>query len=278
MKKLFSDERLNQIRELQDICETYEDIRLKLNWDMLRSRDEENNADLFYYVDDQLIAFLGVYQFGNKYELCGMVHPEYRRKGIFRQLLKKALESIHNANTILLNSPAKSESGKKFLDNQRCTYSFSEYQMVWKEKQMKEFNKIVNLTRATKNDIDLMARLDVECFGFGFDDANEYTKRIFNEDHGTLNIIEANGEKIGKIRVQEENKESWIYGFAILPNYQGKGYGRNTLQQIIEKEKAKGNKIHLEVALENQNAKKLYTDIGFEQYDTQDYYLYQINK
>jgi len=274
VKILLSKEQLLQIKELQEACESYDQIKLKLNWDMLKNRANVVKEDFFYYDEDQLVGFLGKYYFGTKVEICGMVHPKYRRKGIFTALLREGLESSRNATTILLNAPAASKTAHEFIKSQKCDYSFSEYQMVWKDKGVQSFEPIIKLADATKADFELISRIDVECFGFEEKDAQTFNARVLNEPNRKCYIIEVDGEKIGKLSVQREHQESWIYGFAVLPKYQGFGYGKNTLLQIIEQENKTGNEIHLEVALENKNAKKLYTDCGFEQYDTQDYYEY----
>lgn len=274
MKNLLSKDQLLQIKELQEVCEGNDQIKLKLNWEMLRNRAGNVKEDFFYYDKDQLVGFLGKYYFGSKVEICGMVHPNYRRKGIFTNLLREGLESSMNATSILLNAPAASITAQEFIKNQKCHYSFSEYQMVWKGNGVQAFEPIIKLSDTTKEDFEFISRIDVECFGFEEKDAQTFNARVLNEPNRKCYIIEVNGEKIGKLSVQREHQESWIYGFAILPKYQGFGYGKNTLLQIIEQENKTGNEIHLEVALENKNAKKLYTDCGFEQYDTQDYYQY----
>lgn len=275
MKNLLSKDQLLHIKELQEACESYDQIKLKLNWDMLRNRNSDVKEDFFYYDKNQLVGFLGKYYFGSKVEICGMVHPKYRRKGIFTTLLREGLESSSNATSILLNAPAASMTAQEFIKTQKCDYSFSEYQMVWQDQGVQSFEPIIKLSHATQEDFELISRIDVESFGFEEKDAQTYNARVLNEPNRKCYIIEVNDEKIGKLSVQREHQESWIYGFAILPKYQGFGYGKNTLLQIIEKESKTGNKIHLEVALENKNAKKLYTSCGFQQYDTQDYYQYK---
>lgn len=273
MKQLLSENQLLQIKELQETCESHEGLSLKLNWDMLRNRTGDTTEDLFHYEDRQLVGFIGIYFIGEKVELCGMVHPTFRRNRIFTNLLNKAMEIIPKGSTILLNAPEVSQSAKEFLKSQNCDFSFSEYQMVCRNKEIPKFEQVVQFTKATPADFSIVTKLDAECFGFESKDAEKYNSRILNEPNRILYLIEVNSEIIGKLSIQRENNESWIYGFAIFPKYQGKGYGKNTLLQIIEQESNLGNEIHLEVALENRNAKKLYTDCGFEQYNTQDYYL-----
>ena len=78
-------------------------------------RVEINNVemDFSHYENEALIGFLAIYQFGAKYEICGMVHPSNRRQGIFTGLFNDALEVIpHDAKKILINAPAPNFKGK----------------------------------------------------------------------------------------------------------------------------------------------------------------------
>src|SRR5439155_6574314 len=64
-------------------------------------------------------------------ELCGLVHPEHRRKGIGRALLAAAQEECrrHGVQEILLVSEAASRSGRAFVEAVGARYRFSEYRM-----------------------------------------------------------------------------------------------------------------------------------------------------
>ncbi len=267
------EEKLVQLKQLQHICENHEQIRIKLNWDMLRLREENSCEDFFYYEDDTLIGFLGVYNFGEKYEICGVVHPNKRGQGIFTKVLQDALATIPKTKTILLNAPESSQSGKAFLEKYSCDYSFTEYQMVWENKQIDSFPYIVELKESKPDDLQLLSTLDVACFGYTEEEAMEFNQRILSEQNRITYLIGADKKTVGKISVQREGTESWIYGFAVFPEHQGKGYGKNTLMQIIESERKINNDIHLEVDSENEEAKKLYVNCGFVSYDSQDYYI-----
>jgi hypothetical protein len=48
---------------------------------MLENRAGNEQENFFHYEDGKLAGFLGSYGFGNKVELCEMVHPDKRRVG-----------------------------------------------------------------------------------------------------------------------------------------------------------------------------------------------------
>ncbi|WP_059173671.1 GNAT family N-acetyltransferase [Bacillus sp. FJAT-27445] len=272
---MLAEWQLEGIKKLQSLCEEEGGFQLKLNWDMLSARTEGKKEDFFYYESGQLVGFVGLYGFGNKVELCGMVHPEYRRKGIFTALLKEAIEEAKNrgARQILLNAPADSRSAKDFLESLSTRFYVTEYQMKWDGTSPPSCDGI-RLRPSTDEDERLEIRLEVECFGFSEQEAAAYHKELKANSIENFYIVEANGEPVGKMRVDHPNDEAWIYGFAVLPEYQGKGIGRKALSWIISEEAKAGRPLFLEVEAKNAHALGLYESCGFQSYHAQDYYEY----
>lgn len=270
---MLTKEQITEIKELQRVCEEGESLQLKLNWDMLQTREENEKNDFFHYENGKLVGFLGLYGFGNKVEVCGMVASNYRRKGIFTQLYHQAEKELEKRGIkqILFNTPSSSNSGKGFLQSIPCSYSFSEHQMKWEETELTNKEDII-LRHATPDDLESEIQLDVQCFHFEEDDARGYNIRLKSENVDQFYIIESEGHRVGKIRVSYLDGEAWIYGFAVFPEYQGKGIGRKALSAIIIKEHKAGFPIFLEVEVKNTNALKLYESCGFKSYHSQDYY------
>ncbi|SNZ17325.1 Acetyltransferase (GNAT) family protein [Terribacillus aidingensis] len=259
--------------------EQHDNIDLKLNWDMLVFRDNKIQEDFLYYHADQLIGFLGLYRFGSKVEVCGMVHPDYRRKGIFTELFKACLLSLEGARCVLLNTPGGSETGEAWLKTVSSTYEESEYLMRWSGEKVPELEETVCLRRSLPGDIELKKQLDIVCFGFKPEEAKEYNDRLEQDGYQEeFFMIEADGKTVGKIRVHRDQQRSEIYGFAILPEFQGKGYGRKALQQAVRMEVSRGQSVYLDVQIENKHALSLYTASGFCKENRQDYYRYPIKR
>ena len=275
-EKMLTKEKLVEIKSLQEICEKDGGFQLKLNFDMLESRPENSKDDIFHYEDGQLVGFLGSYGFGNKVELCGMVHPDFRRKGIFTSLLQKGLKQAieRNSQTILLNAPTKSQSAKEFLKTVPCTFSFAEYQMKWQKAVLTEDPSITIRRSVSDEDLEAEVQLEVRGFGFKEEEAREFNKSIRESGTDQNFIIEAAGKTAGKIRVSELNGEAWIYGFAVFPELQGRGIGRRALSKVVIEETRKGFPVFLEVEARNSNALGLYESCGFRAYHSQDYYKY----
>ena len=273
---MLTTKQLQDIENLQKECEAHDHIQLKLNWEMLTSRDSDQ-LDFLHYENDELVAFLGLYPFGSTVEVCGMVKPSERRKKHFFTMFQQAmLISKQKAfKKILLNAPASSLEAKAFLVKHGAIYGFSEHQMHWQEKPLAEVNG-VSIRKANIEDLDMRVRLSVEGFDLTEEDARSMESRANEERDTDMLMIEVHDETVGKIRVTRENGEAWIYGFSILPAYQGKGIGRKVLTKIVKEQTELGHSVHLEVETKNAHALCLYESIGFKIVHAQDYYTYKL--
>ncbi|MBL4953068.1 GNAT family N-acetyltransferase [Neobacillus sp. YIM B02564] len=273
---MLTKKELADIKALQQVCEQDGGFQLKLNFDMLENRTGNRQEDFFHFENGQLVGFLGSYGFGKKIELCGMVHPNYRRRGIFSRLLKMGIDEAkkHQAETILLNAPKSSSSAQEFLKTIPCSFSFAEYQMKWHPTKLVEDEGITVRPAVTKEDEEAEIQLDIHSFGFSEQQARDFADMIREYSSDQRLIIEANGKTAGKMRVSELIGEAWIYGFAVYPELQGKGIGRKALSKVVKMEQQKGLSIFLEVEAKNAHALRLYGSCGFKSYQAQDYYLY----
>ncbi|MGC5325246.1 GNAT family N-acetyltransferase [Brevibacillus sp. SYSU BS000544] len=274
-----SELELAEIFQLADQCDTYENIQLKLNRDMLRSRSTNETNDFLFYHDDQLVGFLGIYIFrSTEAECCGMVHPDFRRKGIFTVLVKEALEECTNRQIpkVLFISHNRSQAGKAFCQSIGATYSFSEYWMDWKEGSRNvAYRDDISLVTASLEDVDTLVALDVSGFNLEEKDAREYVLYNFGKKSDTTTLIAIlDNQPIGKINVLVENNKAFIYGFSVAPDLRGRGYGRQILNQTIDRLLQKQiQEIALDVAAENKNALALYQSCGFHETGANEYYV-----
>ena len=86
-------------------------------------------------------------------------------------------------------------------------------------------------------------------------------------------MIEHDGIIIGKINVEFGDQYAFLFGFGILPEYRGKGYGRKGLTETLRIIEAQGVKvIELDVVCTNKNALGLYQSCGFEEQSVMNYY------
>ncbi|KGE17726.1 GNAT family N-acetyltransferase [Paenibacillus wynnii] len=275
---------LKEVEELQRRCEQFDGISLKLNWDMMRQPPSSEGAEwLVTYEDELLVGFLGMYNIGGEMEVCGMVRPGYRRRGIFTTLWKRARSIITGGNVskLLLNAPAASSTAKPFLSTLPLSFNHSEYQMKWDgasahlaSSEASSATAAVILRPASDNEAHILVDLDCGGFNMTKEEASKVYELQKQEDLQEHIIIELDGQPAGKMRLWTEDNETWIYGFTVYKKLRGLGIGRSALLQTIERERRNYNGVNLEVALDNPNALKLYESCGFVILNKQDYYLY----
>ncbi|MBB6215404.1 ribosomal protein S18 acetylase RimI-like enzyme [Anaerosolibacter carboniphilus] len=271
------------INNLQNLCLKVDQTALKLELDYKLGRGERksenlNNINEFMYYDrNKLIGYIGIGNFGgDTIEVNGMVHPDYRRRGVFKRLfsLVKDEWNKRESQKMLLLSDTNSISGLEFIKYTCASYDHSEYEMFLKSNARK--NVLLNnvaLRKATNNDAKEIAWQDSIYFDIEYK-AEDISMPEEEEKYGSVTYIaEIDNKTIGKVRLEIIDGIGGIYGLGVLPEYRGKGYGREILTCAIEKLKEKNAKdIMLQVSVKNKSALNLYQSCGFEETSTMDYY------
>ena len=265
----------NDINNLNNACIDYDKIHLKLEIDYKLSNGEKyvNNMnkinEFMFYDDNKLVGYAGICDFGgDEIEVNGMVHPEYRRRGIFTRLFSLVKDEFNKRDSkgMLLLSDNNSIGGISFIKRITDDYHHSEYDMnldmdvIHKE----NFDNLV-FRKAAKEDITKIAGENFE-----FINDNDIDGILFDSTY----VLETGNVIIGRVRLEIVDNIGGIYGLEILPEYRGKGYGRELLIRSINKLKeSKVNAINLQVETKNNNALNLYKSCGFKVNYTMDYYI-----
>jgi ribosomal protein S18 acetylase RimI-like enzyme len=205
-------------------------------------------------------------------ELCGMVHPECRRKGIFHALYQEALTQCRERgfSEILLNTPVESRSGQGFIQHSGARPHSIEYQMkCTRATPRNHCSPGIRLREARPEDQEHELQVEVNCFGSQLDEAEQFYDSVLAEGTQRCFIIEAEDHAVGRLRVSRSDEQVWIFGFRILPQFQGKGYGKQTILEMIRQYPGQ---LHLDVLSTNDRAYHLYLSCGFEVFEQQDYY------
>lgn len=266
------------IRQLEASCSVAESLTLKLNWEMLEQRSPDEKNDFLAYDGETLVGFLGLYALGGQIEVTGMVHPNYRRSGIFRRLFDAAMRECENRGVrrVLFITERVSRAGDAFAKNAGWPYVFSEYRMKLETPAALNRPKHgISLRQAEPGDSAELVHLDA--IGFGAAEVPEEsgeTPRVYD----WMYLAELEGQVLGKIGVMPEGENSYIFGFVIKPEFRGRGYGREMLQLTIARLSAAGKlPVILEVAVENEKALHLYQSCGFKTVTVYDYYRVNVN-
>lgn len=282
LKEYINEKDYKDINALHEICNGNDKVNLKLELDyklnMFKNPEIgiNNISEFFYYVEQTLVGYLGVSCFGGYVgEINGMTHPNWRRRGIFKKLFEIAIHQCSKRmfHKVLLLSDGKSDSGGEFIKAVGGKYDFSEYRMRRASKIIPERIDSIRLRKAVKSDGREIGRQNA----IFFNDLEEIES--CSEEDEVLNkftyMVELEGSTIGKINIECSDQSAFIYGFGILPDFRGKGYGKAALKEALHLINEKNiYTVELDVECKNSTALNLYKDCGFEEKSIMNYYKY----
>ena len=283
-KKVLSEDELADISHLIETCNAYEGLHTRLSFEMLRRRPGDKIYDFLYYEQGSLIGYLALQGHGSdeEKELVAVVHPDVRRRGIFRTLLNAAKRELQTrgGKKLIITCERNSQSGQACMHTIGATLDFSEHEMVlgtFQERLSYDDRLIFQPARSE----DLKAIATLFALDMGNDEARafQHVSSVAARPNQQFYLATFGDEQlgchepVGTLRLEEDNGEYGIYGFIVHPDYRGRGYGRQILQEVIHVAREKGDRpIMLDVDVTNTNALGLYRSAGFEIRTTYDYY------
>ncbi|WBW98988.1 GNAT family N-acetyltransferase [Oceanirhabdus sp. W0125-5] len=283
LKEKLSEKDYTQIKNLESICIKKDQISLKLELDYKLEASKyhqeilNEHNEFMFYEDNLLIGYIGICHFGSsEIEVNGMVHPDFRRKGIFKDLYTKVKDefNLRSCDKMLLLSDKRSLSGQEFIKTTGAIYDFSEYEMYLKDlKNKKELLNKLTLRKATNEDAKEIAIQNAIYAGKEFNEEQITLPEDEDKSGFTIFIAEFDSKIIGKVNLELNHGVGGIYGLGVLPEFRGKGYGREILMKSIEKFKdSNAQEVKLQVVTENSTALNLYKSCGFEVTSIMNYY------
>lgn len=295
LKEYLDIETYEDISKLQKMCIEHDETSLKLELDykLMWAKEADKNElecinEFCYYLNDQLVGYIGIGSFGGSTpEVNGMVHPEFRRRGIFTKLFDLVKEewTKRDSKEMLLLSDEASVSGKAFIDTLEADYEHTEYEMFFNDGHELKYNDfVVSLRKATNDDAKEISYQNSVYFNDAFnlendeDEVPEYQdKQIMPEDEEkrgmTTFLAVVDNKIIGKTNLQVNDTLGGIYGLGVLPEARKKGYGRQILTLSVKKLKEMSCKnVMLQVSAQNKHALELYKSCGFQETSTMEYY------
>jgi len=280
-KSRLTPDEIAAIEQLARICDAHDRATVRLNVDSLATRSGDAPSDFLFYQDGMLVGALALYVFGtDEAETSGMVHPGYRRRGIFRTLVQAGIAELRRRGIarLLFFCDHASQAGLAALQAIGAQFDHAEHKMELGQPQMPgAFDERLHVERMEAADVDVAAQIMTRCFGGSEADGRHYLAKQVGSDTRHTYIAHLDTLPIGALTLIRSGGEAGIYGFGVLPEYRGRGYGRQILALVIQMALAAGpERIILEVAPENDRALGLYLSVGFRETHRYDYYALAI--
>lgn len=241
----------------------------------LLSQRRSTPCNILYYHGDQLIGFLSIFFFYlDACEIIVMVSPAHRKKGVATRMLKHA-DSIlksHPVKTLIFPSP--SGLNDTWLTKKGFYYQISEFEMQRIEQDPISLGHCsLTIRDATVNDIPTLCDMDSACFPKQSPFPSLRFQELLQDPHYKVLIAIKEGIPIGKAHMAERQDKIIFTDIAVLPDYQGRGYGSYLLGYCINLCLASQHQtMSLNVETTNQQALALYFRQGFKVTNAYDYW------
>lgn len=265
-------------------CQAYDQTYREPYLSNMLNFDPTMPTFFLYYQEGELRGILTVYADDVDVELSILVHPNHRRQGIARALIKSFKEET-------ASYPIQSvtfQTERVFLDRHPDLASHwglieNEETETWlgrdRTPYVLESRSDVKVLLAEPSYLEEITQLHHQAFS----DAEEtlevphrYIAEALKDSDSLLYILLKEGQVIGVCTVDLSGNSNYLYGLAVAEAYRGQGYGsylaKSVVNQLIEQ-----NDKAFQIAVEDDNigAKRLYEKIGFVK-QTQVVYLKQI--
>lgn len=282
-KQLLTVREMAELEELAALCNAHEHLFMRLDYNMLVLPTLPTDDLFLFYRADRLLGCLLLDRYHSDVkEVTGMVHPDERRQGIFRQLLAAARKEClsRGIRRLLFTCETTSASGQAFIQAVGAGREFAEHRMVLQRFQPQyQFDDRLLFREALHDDLDELAVILAADFGDSKEQARQHILRAWARPNQRFYIATYGGEDVGcaepvgTLRVEETPVELGIYGFFVRPEYRGRGHGRQILEEAILAVRARSSKpVMLEVDTNNFTALNLYHSCGFVIEHTYEFY------
>jgi ribosomal protein S18 acetylase RimI-like enzyme len=271
-----------EVQALRALCNAHDQLDLKIEVEIDRLPDERDVAPRQFLArdaDGALVGFCSL-DLGGDFEICGMVHPAQRRRGIGAALLDAALAECRRRgdSRVLLICEDASAAGQSFVSSRGAARAFAEYRMELDASASRLPSEIsedadLRVARADGGDLEDLVAVQSAAFHDDPTDVRTTVAAGLAEGSARYYIARLGDTPVGSLKVYLPAGRAGVYAFGVVPQHRRRGFGRQILLRVIALLAAEGHgHIWLEVDADNIPAIALYEAAGFTGTTTYSYY------
>lgn len=276
---------LGDIRKLEQICKQNDGLKSSLFLDLGMNVSPYLKSLYVLYQDAQLVSVLLLFvPTLMQAEVSAYTHPDFRRRGYFKQLLTAAVEELRrfNISNLLFLCEPSSLPGKSAIASLYAHYAFTEYFLKLDLRGQTAgadpypeaaANPPLELWEAEREDLPAIAGLSQEIFHKDYSISLVFANKAFASANRIQYLAWLGNEPVGSLTITLEAASAYISGFGVREKFRRRGYGSAVLSMLISDLRTKGiEEVGLEVDSTNTNAFNLYKKCGFKMASATEYY------
>ncbi|MCO5384742.1 MAG: GNAT family N-acetyltransferase [Desulfosporosinus sp.] len=278
-----SEKAIEEVLNLEEICIDHDSLRGSVFLDSSLNINQKIKSFFLLYKNGKLISMLSMFiPTKHEAEITAYTLPKFREKGYFRLLLEKAFEELiaFDIPDILFVCESPSIPGKKVIEALNADYDHTEYFMRFDRKSYTYLNTYrLILLKVEQKDLEKAIAANMKVFGDSSEDSKSLIENCFVLDTREQYLALLEDKIIGVVSVNLEEEDVSIFGFGIVPEFRGKGYGKELLHLMVDKLLQRGRSdITIDVNNENANALELYNKAGFHIEVSYEYYRIKLSR
>lgn len=304
LSNTLTDKQLKDIKSLETLCTKADNISFGLFTEP--ELNEYPNMPCFFMIyDDEnagLLAFLSLFVPGDgTAEVSACTHPEYRQKGFFHALYKKACEvaaEFDIESLIFTNSPTQ-QTALNVLTKYTASLENTEYLLQYEcpgehtvssnnsnspaidiADNLSEFSNVYRLTPAMPDELSTHIDIFAAAFGYPHDTAKEFIDDVLSSgsEVKVFSFTDTATDKIiGCCFAEISDSQVIPFGICVHPDFQEQKLGQYMVSHLINDYLLQYEKpILLQVSGSNENALHIYRKLGFKTASQVDYYSIDI--
>lgn len=274
---------INEVLKLEKVCQEYDKLKGSMFLDASLNFDSGIKSIFLLYENRELISMLSMFiPTQLEAEISAFTLPNYRHNGYCKALIHKAVEELRkfDIQAILFVCEKQSISGKGLMTTLNAEYEHTEYSMSLNKSRYepRDTYRLSLLTPHFK-DLDEIVATSIKTFEDNDKDTKKFVENCLQSETRKQFLAALNDEIIGLGSINQERNAATIFGLGIVPEYRGKGYGKELLHLIIDRLWKTGKtEIMLDVNSENVPALELYKKAGFQIEVAFEYYRKKVSE